>query len=66
MGAPGSKAIAGSFVTFIISFRLFFFFSQIASYVGKVGVLFTLFFLLALPPSQVFVITYFSFGFWVQ
>lgn len=48
MGVPVSKAIAGSFVTFIISFLLIFF-SQIAYYMGKVGVLFILFFP-ALPP----------------
>lgn len=65
MGAPGSKAVAGSFVTFIISFLLIFL-ARLPTPRERWGSPLSFPFILMLPPSQVFIITCFSCGFWVQ
>lgn len=65
MGASGSKAIAGSFVTFIISYLLIFLAKLPTTWERRPLSLLSLL-SLTLPPSLVFLITYFSLGLGVQ
>lgn len=67
MGAPGSKAIEGSFVTFIISFlHLFFFLNPNCLLYGRGwGPLYSPLGSVS-ASSQVFAVTYFAFGAWVR